>query len=1062
MLAICFILTPYGFKFSVYLFEKSLPGHIHYQTINGMVTGPIHIKQLDYQNKGKHIHINNLSFDWSPTSLFHKKLTISHFTANGITIIKPSPKINTPISKENKTSIQQKLTDFIKALKPYQPQPFELPLSLEINHAHISNLRFGTTKNQLSTIIKTIDVNGVVYPNRINLIATTELLKPQHILATLTAKGSLNHYHVDLSLKDNIYHMNFHGEGNRNGALITIPESKALEGTIAGTFKINWYPQISWDINFKATKINPHLIDKQLPKTLSVSLISSGKLIKQNPLFDFTGTLSSSQSTITINAHHHKIWNIKWNANAPDLAQLYPSASGSLKSQGSLQGKLATPTTSGTINGSKISFAGLTINNIKGNWNLYFDNKTQSHVNMIIKKLDYHEIKFKIIHLDLDGHLLKHDIKLDINIGKHAVLLVARAHYDGDKWTGVISKFTSQHNQFGNWKLRKPANFEYSTTQTFLKPFCLDANTGAFLCTQANWTKGKPWEFSLHSKNFSFIRLEKKAMIDTQFTSKLSINAHATGTGKEIEQGTFHADISPGMLTYLVGTQLVNTPIRQSTINVNINKKIGLDAKLSINVAVKDSINVGMRIPEFTDYNIPMKDKKLKTDVHILMHDFRFVTLFEHVLKVSLGKLKGHFTLDGTVGAPYLKGDADLKIPNFEYTVARVHAHDIKAHIHADGKKIIYNLVGYAFNKAIMTMKGQTDLSQPHAVTTFTVTAKNAEVIKNDKMDVYTDATLNFLLTHTNLDITGDVFIPKAKLSLINFSSTLEMPKANVEYIGLPKSEEPKPAHNINLHLNVKLGDDIWLTAFGLNARLTGDILMKMSPRQATIANGQVRIAEGTFQAYGQYLVIAKGSSVSFIESPINNPFIDARAFKYVNTTTESIGRQLSENSIVVGVHIHGTIRSMKFGLYSQPPGISQADILSYLIFGYASGNGNAASLSVLMDAASAMIDSGGGLNQPVGLTDRLKQGLGIRELGVRNETVVDAIGNPIEDQSSFVVGDQLTKRIYVQFSRGLIIPDNIFTVEYRLNKNWKIQTETGSGGDVGTGADVLYTISTD
>lgn len=1061
MLIVCFILTPYGFKTSVYIIEKSLPGQVHYQTISGMITGPITVKQLDYKDKGNHIHIDNLNFDWSPTSLFRKKLVISQLSANGITVITP-PNLKMPPTSAEEKSIKQKLDDFLKALKPYQPQPLELPLSLEIDHAHASNLRFGTAENHITTIIKTITVNGVIYPDNINITAKTELLKPQPIFATLTARGSLKHYLIDLEIKDKLYHTTLHGEGNRDGATITIPKSNTLGGTLAGTIRLAWYPQIQWNINLQATNINPHLLDKQLPTSLDFSIKTTGKLINHNPELDFVGNLSSARATVNVEVHHHQQWNAKWNINIPRIIHIYSEAGGSFKSQGTLQGKLDAPTTSGSIEGSKLIFNGIHVGTIKGSWNLYFDNKTRSQLDMVINKLKLRAFKFDIVHINLDGHLLKHDILLDLNIGKHSVTLVTRAHYDGNTWTGVISKFTSDHNQFGNWKLRKPANFEYSPDKAFLKPLCLDANTGAFMCTHAEWTKDKPWNFSLQSKNFNFVRLEKKAMINAQFTSRLSINAHATGVGKEVQNGVLHMDISPGMLTYLVGTQVVNTNIRQSSIDVNINKKVGLEANLNLNVAVKDSLQAKLHIPEFTDYDIPMESKKLQSDLYITMHDFRFVTLLEHVLKVSLGRLKGHFTLTGTIGSPYLRGAADLEIPNFEYTIARVHAHNIKAHIQANGQKLTYNLVGYAFNKAPMTMKGETDLSQPHAVTKFVVATKNAEIIKNNQMDVYADATLNFLLTHTSLDIDGNVFIPKAKLSLVDFSNTLEMPKAHVEYIGIPKSKEPEPSHKINLHLDVKLGNDIWFTAFGLNARLAGGIVMKMSPTKGTIADGQVRIAEGTFQAYGQYLVITQGSSVSFIESPISNPFIDARAFKYVNTTTQGVGRQLSDNRIMVGVHIHGTLRSMQFGLYSQPPGISQADILSYLIFGYASGNGNAASLSVLMDAANAMIDSSGGLDQPVGLTDRLKQGLGIRELGVRNETVVDAIGNPVEDQSSFVVGDQLTKRIYVQFSRGLIIPDNVFTVQYQLNKNWKIQTETGSGGDVGTGADVLYTISTD
>ena len=142
-------------------------------------------------------------------------------------------------------------------------------------------------------------------------------------------------------------------------------------------------------------------------------------------------------------------------------------------------------------------------------------------------------------------------------------------------------------------------------------------------------------------------------------------------------------------------------------------------------------------------------------------------------------------------------------------------------------------------------------------------------------------------------------------------------------------------------------------------------------------------------------------------------------------------------------------------------PNIPQADILSYLVLGYGSSNASPASLSVLIDAANAMVDSSGGLKQEVGLTDRIKHGLGIEELGVRNETVLDAIGNPVDTQSSFVVGERLSPKIYVEYSRGMLMSNNVFRVNYKINKHWSLQTSTGTG-DSGTGADILYTISTD
>ncbi|PHQ80738.1 MAG: hypothetical protein COB66_04045 [Coxiella sp. (in: Bacteria)] len=1059
MLGICFLLTPYGFKFSFYVATKLVPGQLQYQSVSGMLLGPIYITGLDYQHDHKRIYIKTIYFNWSPTDLLHKQLSVDHLRVNGVTII--TLKNKTQLTTEH-SNTKETIEKFLADLHPMEPQPLELPFSLDINKARITNITYQDTQGDINAYLKTIDIDGTVHPNKINLVARTTLIKPFLLAAKLTAIGTLKHYKVDLSLKNETYHARFHARGDQNGATATIPDTKLFHGMVQGKIALHWYPMLAWKASLSAKNIDLNLLEPRLPKQINGTLTTDGKFIKKMPAFDLVTEITADKARIAANLHFHKQWNANWAINIPNLNKFDEEAGGSLSSKGMLTGQLTKPDTTGTLTGDQLTLHALDIGKLNSQWNLKFDTNAQSQFEITLNNLVYKQRKLDIIHFNCKGQLLNHKVQAQIDIGKHQIMSTINAHYQGTTWQGTILKFTSEHNAFGDWKLRKQTTFYYGSQQAYLKPLCLDANTGAFLCMQADWKQNNPWEFSVHSKDFSFTRLEKKAMIAMKFTSKLSINAYVTGIGKDIETANVRMAMSPGLVTYPMDNQIVNTAIRSSYINFIINKKVGLTADVNLQVAVKDSFKVTFSMPHFTDYSTPFDGKPFISHINFLLHDFRFVTLIENILKISLGKMTGHFTVSGTPNKPLINGEAKLHIPHFEYTLIHVKAHDLNAQIYAKNNTLTYDLLGYAHNKAPLTMKGSTTFNGPYALTKFTIAANDAEIIKNDKFDVFATATLHFILTHTGLSIKGNVFIPKANLQPVTFASTLSMPKSNVVYIGLPKSKQPKPGHKINLSLDIKLGKNVNLKAYGLRARLTGGLTLTMSPEQTTMANGQIRIANGTFQAYGQYLVIAEGSSISFIQSPASNPFIDARAFKYIDTTSETVGRQLSRDIMKVGVHIQGTIKSMKFSLYSQPATISQTDILSYLVLGYASGTSNAASLSVLMDAASAMVDSTGGLDRPPGLTDRIKSTLGIEELGVRNETVLDAIGNPVDHQSSFVVGDRLTKKIYIQYSRGMIMPGNIFKVQYRINPNWMLQTTTGTGGNVGTGGDVLYTIQTD
>ncbi len=765
----------------------------------------------------------------------------------------------------------------------------------------------------------------------------------------------------------------------------------------------------------------------------------------------------SIQGLATLTWYPQLTWDTQLNMHNMNLKLLYPQLPKvmalALQSHGQLDKGIPNFDLTAQVNVNKAS-AQLNIHYHK------IQNATWTISIPDVKDIDP-QFKFNLTQLNITGQLLNNNIMTTVDIGQHAMVMTANAHYDGKNWTGQIVRFAAQHNKLGNWTLKNPANFSYSKENFSLQPLCLNQANGAFLCVQANQPHSKPWTVALRSKNFDFTSIERKTLLDFQITSKLSMDIDASGVGDDISHAQGTIIITPGVITYLGNDQTIDVPIRHSMINFVVNKTVGLQASGLINLAISDMVKINLSIPSFTDDRIPMPTKPLHSNLDFKMQSTRSLTLFNHVLKFSVAEVNAHLTVDGTIGTPKFLGDATLKIPSFEYTTALLHAQNSTAHIHADGKKITYDLTGYAFNKAPIYLKGTTDLTSSDPVTRLVISTNNAELIKNNQLDVTANGTTTFLFTPESLDISGNILITQARITPIDFSSTLEMPKGNVVYIGLPQTEPLKEAHKTTLDLKIQLGNDINFKGYGIQAKLAGGIVLTLSAQQTLIANGQVHIVSGTFQAYGQKLLMDQGSSISFIQSPITNPSINARGYKRISTTSLGAGNQLSGDTIIVGVQVQGTIHNMKFSLYSQPSGLSQADILSYLVLGYASSNANSASFSVLLDAANAMATSGNNIEQSIGFVDRLKQSLGIKELGISNETVIDAIGNPIQDQSSFVVGDQISKNIYIRYRRGMTTSDNIFTVEYHFNKNWYVQTTASSGGSTGTGADIIYQIDT-
>ena len=61
-----FLLTPYGFRQSLKLVEKSLPGKLTVEHVSGNIFGPITISNLDYDAKNIHVTVETAHLQWRP------------------------------------------------------------------------------------------------------------------------------------------------------------------------------------------------------------------------------------------------------------------------------------------------------------------------------------------------------------------------------------------------------------------------------------------------------------------------------------------------------------------------------------------------------------------------------------------------------------------------------------------------------------------------------------------------------------------------------------------------------------------------------------------------------------------------------------------------------------------------------------------------------------------------------------------------------------------------------------------------------------------------------------
>ena len=222
-------------------------------------------------------------------------------------------------------------------------------------------------------------------------------------------------------------------------------------------------------------------------------------------------------------------------------------------------------------------------------------------------------------------------------------------------------------------------------------------------------------------------------------------------------------------------------------------------------------------------------------------------------------------------------------------------------------------------------------------------------------------------------------------------------------------------APKATVDLRVGLGERLRLRGRGLDTGLRGDLRITV-PNGRLAIDGDVRTVDGTYQAYGQKLVIDRGELA--FNGPVENPRLDIEATR-------------PNLDVRVGVAVTGTAQNPRVRLFSEPE-VSDMDKLSWLVLGRASDGLGRTDTALLQRAALALLSGEG-----PGATDQITSAIGLDELSLRQsdgevrETIVS-------------LGKQLSRRWYVGYERSLSQTAGTWQLIYRVAQRFTLRAQSG------------------
>ncbi|AYH02724.1 translocation/assembly module TamB [Pectobacterium parmentieri] len=845
------------------------------------------------------------------------------------------------------------------------------------------------------------------------------------------------------------------GKGNEQQFTLGRLRLAALQGNADLSALIDWSKAISWRSELQLNGINtakqwpewPAKVDGkittrgsvyggswqlQVPELRLDGNVKANKLAARGELRGNaagqwtipTLNLALGRNQLNVKGDLSDKWQLDADINAPSLDGMLPGLAGRAIGTLKLRGNLREPQMLADITASGLRWQAITISQVRVEGDVRSEQQIQGKLAVRLEALKQDGLNIALLTLDASGNEKQHQLRLTMQGEPVAGQLALSGSFDRQeqRWRGTLNN-TRFDTPVGEWRLAQDMALDYQNTQQKITigTHCW-RNPNAELCVPKAIEAGPSGQASIRLNRFDLAMLKPFLTEDTvlagTFTGGVDINWQAG-------QGLPQANVS------LVGNGVsVRQQMQGNTLPIDFDTftlNAGLDrgrAQLGWLMAIRENGRFSGDI-QVTD---PQGRRNLGGSVTINNISLALLNPALSKGEKAAGMLNANLRLAGDATRPQIFGQMVLERLDIDGNWMPIDLTNGRLAVNFSGMSS--TLQGFLkTNNGQLNLGGNADWSRPDAWRA-RIAAKGQKlrvtIPPMARLDVSPDIV--FEATPQLFALNGSVSIPWARIVV------KDMPESAVavssDEVMLDAQRQPlkkaSAAIPINSNLTIRVGNDVTLDAFGLAARLQGDLKMVQDERGLGL-NGQIDIPSGRFKAYGQDLIVRKG--LILFSGPPDQPILNIEAIRNPDNTA---------NDVIAGVRVTGMAATPKLEVFSDPA-MSQQEALSYLLRGQGLDSGGADS-----SAMTSML-VGLGVAQSGQVVGKIGEAFGVSNLALDTQGV--------GDNSQVVVSGYVLPGLQVKYGVGIFDSLATLTLRYRLMP--KLYLEAVSG--ISQALDVLY-----
>ncbi|MBL1376422.1 translocation/assembly module TamB [Zobellella sp. CGMCC 1.18722] len=866
----------------------------------------------------------------------------------------------------------------------------------------------------------------------------------------LTLNGTLEDYRLRLAAEGRGPELppigiELAARGNPQGLELAPLELRLPQGEVKVEGRLGWQEGIDWQGILTLADVDPEAfvagLDGRLNGELDTRFMLRGEQwqleaspdihgrLRDYPLSlkggidlnqDLQGTLSelvlnNGNNRLTVNGTIAERWQLDAELQAPELAVYAPGLFGELAGSIRVRGELAAPEIQASLRGGRAGFNEMLAQELSLEAEATLGEDISGDIRLRVASINAGEFAFSDLRLTATGNEAAHRLEFAVAGEPLAAELLLTGSLGPQGWQGNLGRAWLD-TPLERWALQQELALSWREQRLRASAHCWSSN-GASLCFDPLVAGAEEGQAGVDIREFNLARLAP--FLPEQFSWEAMLGGRVELRWQG-DSPRLNADISTPPGTFVSGATRLDYQRLQLRVDMAGDR---LQSSLLFDSEVLGNLSL--------DANVAEPSGRRALSGNLVIRELKLdwlAPLLPEVARLQ-GTLAGQARLDGTLDAPLLFGDINLTGGEVDTYSDMVLVRDFSTRLSVNGNAAVID-GRLRVGEGPLNISGELSWQQLPVSGEIRLQGRELEAGYPGMGRVRVSPDLQISLGE-QARVRGDIVIPWARIEVKELPESAVSKSSDVVIVQ-PSGIIPEttPSLPLDIRVQVRLAEDVRLSAFGLNTRLAGQLRITQPPGRPMRGSGEIRLVDGNFRAYGQNLLIREGSIL--FSGPLDQPNLSVEAIR--NPAT------MADRSITVGVRVTGSANQPEFAVFSEPQ-MPQVEQLSYLLRGRGmeggESDGNALVQSMLL---------GAGVGQFGGIVTGLGEALGFQDVSV------DTVGSG--DSTEVNISAYVLPGLQIGYGVGVFSAIGELRLRYELLPRLYLQATSGLSQAI----DLFYT----